>query len=97
MVLRSASGTRSVGAKDFFTGVLSTAAEADELLVEVRVPQAPAGQGAAFHEVSPRKGDFAYVAWAPRSRSTAAPVLARGSSAPAWATGPTGRAPPRTG
>ena len=62
MVLRSASGTRTVGADDFFTGVLSTAAEADELLVEVRVPQAPAGQGAAFHEVSPRKGDFAYVA-----------------------------------
>ena len=62
MVLRSASGTRTVGAEDFFTGVLSTAAKADELLVEVRVPQAPAGQGAAFHEVSPRKGDFAYVA-----------------------------------
>lgn len=62
MVLQSASGTRTVGAGDFFTGMLSTAARADELLVEVRVPQAPAGQGAAFHEVSPRKGDFAYVA-----------------------------------
>ena len=62
MVLQSASGTRTVGAEDFFTGTLSTAAEANELLVEVRVPQAPAGQGAAFHEVSPRKGDFAYVA-----------------------------------
>ena len=62
MVLRSAGGTRTVRAEDFFTGTLSTAAEANELLVEVRVPQAPAGQGAAFHEVSPRKGDFAYVA-----------------------------------
>ena len=62
MVLQSASGTRSVGAGDFFTGMLSTAARADELLVELRVPQAPAGQGAGFHEVSPRKGDFAYVA-----------------------------------
>ena len=62
MVLRSAGGTRTVGAEDFFTGTLSTAAEANELLVEVRVPQAPAGQGAAFYEVSPRKGDFAYVA-----------------------------------
>ncbi len=62
MMLQSASGARTVGAEEFFTGTLSTAAGADELLVEVRVPQAPAGQGAAFHEVSPRKGDFAYVA-----------------------------------
>ena len=62
MVLQSASGTRSVGAADFFTGALSTAARADEILVELRVPKAPDGQGAAFHEVSPRKGDFAYVA-----------------------------------
>ena len=62
MVLQSTGGTRTVGAADFFTGTLCTAAEANELLVEVRVPQAPAGQGAGFHEVSPRKGDFAYVA-----------------------------------
>jgi len=62
MVLQSTSGSRTVGAEDFFTGTLETAAEANELLVEVRVPQAPAGQGAGFHEVSARKGDFAYVA-----------------------------------
>ena len=62
MVLQSAAGTRTVGAADFFTGTLSTATRADELLVEVRLPKAPAGQGAAFQEVSPRKGDFAYVA-----------------------------------
>ena len=62
MVLQSTSGSRTVAAEDFFTGTLETAAEANELLVEVRVPQAPAGQGAGFHEVSARKGDFAYVA-----------------------------------
>ena len=62
MVLQSAGGTRTVTAEDFFTGTLSTAADANEILVEVRVPRAPAGQGAGFHEVSPRKGDFAYVA-----------------------------------
>ena len=62
MVLRSTGGTRTVRAAEFFTGALSTATRSDELLVEVRVLQAPAGQGAAFHEVSPRKGDFAYVA-----------------------------------
>ena len=59
---RAAAGTRTVGAAEFFTGTeeLSTATRADELLVEVRLPKAPAGQGAAFQEVSPRKGDFAY-------------------------------------
>ena len=62
MVLQSTSGSRTVAAEDFFTGTLETAAEANELLVEVRVPRAPAGQGAGFHEVSARKGDFAYVA-----------------------------------
>ena len=62
MVLQSAGGARTVAAEDFFTGTLSTVAEANEILVEVRVPRAPAGQGAGFHEVSPRKGDFAYVA-----------------------------------
>ena len=62
MVLQSAGGSRTVAADDFFTGTLSTAAEANEILVEIRVQRAPAGQGAGFHEVSPRKGDFAYVA-----------------------------------
>ena len=62
------------------------------------MPQAPAGQGAAFHEVSPRKGDFAYVAvGATLALDGGACSAVRGSSAPAWATGPTGRAPPRTG
>ena len=60
---RAPGSTRTVAADDFFTRhAVETAAEANELLVEVRVPQAPAGQGAGFHEVSARKGDFAYVA-----------------------------------
>lgn len=61
-VLRSVAGERVVGASDFFAGALSTDARPDELLVELRVPRAAAGQGWAFQEVSARKGDFAYVA-----------------------------------
>ena len=34
----------------------------DEILVEVRIPVAPKGQGWGFHEVNVRKGDFAIVA-----------------------------------
>jgi aerobic carbon-monoxide dehydrogenase medium subunit len=61
MVLRSKRGERRVAAADFFQGLYATAARPDELLVEVRVPVAPAGQKAGFAEVSMRKGDFAWA------------------------------------
>lgn len=61
MVLRSKSGERRVAAADFFQGLYSTATRSDEMLVEVRVPVAPAGQKAGFAEVSMRKGDFAWA------------------------------------
>jgi carbon-monoxide dehydrogenase medium subunit len=60
-VLHSVRGDRRVAAKDFFRGIYETAVEADELLVEVRIPVAEKGQGWSFQEVSVRKGDFALV------------------------------------
>ena len=83
MVLRSTGGTRTVRAAEFFTGALSTATRSDELLVEVRVLQA-GRPGAAFHEVSPHKGDFAYVAVGARTALTRYALFV-----PAWATGHT--------
>jgi CO/xanthine dehydrogenase FAD-binding subunit len=59
MVAESHRGRRRIGAEDFFRGLLTTALEPDELLVEVEVPVAPAGSGAAFEEISRRRGDFA--------------------------------------
>jgi carbon-monoxide dehydrogenase medium subunit len=61
LVLASARGTRTVPARDFFTGYLTTALNPDELLVEVRVPALFAGTGWAFLEVARRHGDFALV------------------------------------
>jgi aerobic carbon-monoxide dehydrogenase medium subunit len=61
MVLRSKRAERHVSAADFFQGMYTTAARADEMLVEVRLPVAPAGQKAGFGEVSMRKGDFAWA------------------------------------
>jgi aerobic carbon-monoxide dehydrogenase medium subunit len=52
-------GERKIAAKDFFQGALQTALKAEELLTEIRIPAAPAGQGYAFEEISSRKGDFA--------------------------------------
>jgi aerobic carbon-monoxide dehydrogenase medium subunit len=60
-VLRSSRGARTLLAKDFFVGTLTTAAEPGELLAEVRVPPLPQVTGWAFDELSRRRGDFALV------------------------------------
>jgi aerobic carbon-monoxide dehydrogenase medium subunit len=48
LVLKSSSGERRIPAEEFFLGTYETAANSDELLVEVRIPVAPAQQGWAF-------------------------------------------------
>ena len=55
--LRSARGARTVKAADFFLGPYTTAAQADEMLVEVVIPVRHVGHG--FEEMSIRQGDFA--------------------------------------
>jgi len=62
--LSSARGKRSVMADDFFTGLMSTAREDDELIEAVRFPCAQPGEGHAFREFARRHGDFAIVACA---------------------------------
>ena len=61
LVVKSSHGERRLDAERFFVGYLTTAIEPNELLVEVRVPIAPARTGTAFLEVSRRHGDFALV------------------------------------
>jgi carbon-monoxide dehydrogenase medium subunit len=61
LVVKSSRGERRLDAERFFVGYLTTAIEPNELLVEVRVPIAPARTGTAFLEVSRRHGDFALV------------------------------------
>ena len=62
VVLKSAKATRTLGAGDFQTGMLSTARKPDEIAVAARFPVAEAGTGYAFAEVTRRHGDFAIVA-----------------------------------
>jgi CO/xanthine dehydrogenase FAD-binding subunit len=59
LVVRSIRGERHIAAADFFRGVFTTALEPDELLVEIRFRDPPAGSRSAFVEVARRKGDFA--------------------------------------
>ena len=60
IVLAGPAGQRRVSAGDFFQGFLTTAAEPDEMVVEVWFPR-PAPR-AALTEFAPRQGDFAVVA-----------------------------------
>ena len=62
--LSSAKSKRRVAAGDFFTGLMSTAREDDELIEAVRFPCAKPGDGHAFREFARRHGDFAIVACA---------------------------------
>ena len=57
--LRKPSGDRWVAATDFYTGLMTTALEPEELLVEVELPPLPARTGCAFVELARRHGDYA--------------------------------------
>ncbi len=59
MVARSARGERRLAAGEFFLGLLTTALEPDELLVEIEVPAPPPGAGSGFAEHARTHGDFA--------------------------------------
>src|SRR2546423_7629932 len=64
VVLSSGRGLRRVAADDFFTGLMSTARNDDELIESVAFPCRRSGEGHAFREFARRDGDFAIVACA---------------------------------
>ena len=59
MLVRSKQDKRRIKASDFFKGIMDTAIEPNELLVEIIVPKVPPGTGFAFVEISRRHGDYA--------------------------------------
>src|SRR2546428_4306438 len=61
LTLASASGRRTVAAREFFTGYLSTALGADELVTAIEMP-ITRWMGWAVEEFARRAGDFAVVA-----------------------------------
>ncbi|HEV2749137.1 MAG TPA: xanthine dehydrogenase family protein subunit M [Gemmatimonadales bacterium] len=58
---RSTTGERTIVADDFFKGMLETALEPGELLVDIAFPPLPPRTGTAFLEVARRHGDYALV------------------------------------
>ena len=71
IVTVSPRGRRVRAASEFFLYVMTTALEADEIIVAVRFPTAVMNEGSAFHLFTRRSGDFAVVA-------VAASVVLRG-------------------
>ena len=62
LLLRSHTDSRTVAARDFFVGPLTTTIEPDELLCEIRLPVAPERTRWGFQELCRRPGDFAIAA-----------------------------------
>jgi len=62
VVAKSVRGPRTIAARDFFKGIMTTALRDDELLIEARLPLLPAGTRCGFYEFSQRAGDFALAA-----------------------------------
>lgn len=59
IVARNKSGTREIPVRDYFSGVMATALEPDEMLVEVRLPLLADDERFGFAEFNRRAGDFA--------------------------------------
>jgi carbon-monoxide dehydrogenase medium subunit len=55
-------GKRTIPLSEFFTGIFTTALEANEILTEIRIPTPPARSGGAYLKVERKVGDFATAA-----------------------------------
>src|SRR5690348_12611783 len=61
LLCRTAGGESEIAAEDFFLGPMMTGLPAAGMLTIIRFPAWRGRIGAAFHEVSPRQGDFAFA------------------------------------
>jgi len=58
-VVAGSNGVRTIEAKDFFLGALTTALEPDEIITEISFPAWPSMRRYGFQEFARRRGDFA--------------------------------------
>jgi carbon-monoxide dehydrogenase medium subunit len=63
-VLAGPRGERVVPADGYFVGLYATQAQADEILVQIRIPVPPPGTGGSYQKLKRKTGDFATAATA---------------------------------
>jgi carbon-monoxide dehydrogenase medium subunit len=68
LLVQGPRGRRTVHARDFFRGILTTAMERDELLLGAELPIATAADWFGFDELARRRGDYAAVGVAVAAR-----------------------------
>lgn len=68
VIAQGPQGERRIAADDFFTGLYSTALQADELLIACELPLARAEHWFGFSELARRHGDYAIVGMAATAR-----------------------------
>ena len=61
VVVTGLSGSRTIAARDFFTGFYETALAESEILTEIRVPVRAARSGGAYLKLERKVGDYATV------------------------------------
>lgn len=81
VTLRRRRKTRTVAARDFFQGMMSTDLTPGEMITSVSIPARKQGTGYAFREVARRHGDFAIVACAAIARPDGSSTLTVGGVA----------------
>jgi len=62
IIAKSIRGERTIAARDFFRGIMSTALAEDELLAEAKLPLLAKDAKFGFNEFNRRAGDFAMAA-----------------------------------
>ena len=68
VVLRSKRRKRTLPAREFFLGMLTTMRQADEMVIALEWPKREPGDGFGFEEMAQRHGDYAMTAAACRTR-----------------------------
>ena len=61
LTARSAAGSRTIAAHDFFSGPFDTCLSDDEMITEVKVPDPDGACGHAYVKLARRAGDYAVV------------------------------------
>jgi carbon-monoxide dehydrogenase medium subunit len=68
LVVQSVDGTREIAAEDYFKGLYETERQANEMLIEARIPVEDKATASVFMELARRHGDFAVAGLACRAR-----------------------------